>query len=121
MNKLILSAFFLFFSISVVSACNFEFTTKDNKTSVKPGDEFVINVKLSLIHRNCKVAAKDTKFKFEGMEIVGATDWKQESPMVFTRQIKAKANKDNSKKIMLTATRSCEKDGGYGVFTLPKD
>ena len=121
MKKFILSVSVLLLSISMASACDFEFTTKDNKTSVKPGEEFVINVKLSLTHRSCKVAAKDTKFKFEGMEIVGATDWKQETPMIYTRQIKAKANSDNSKKIMLTATRTCDKDGGHGVFSLPKN
>ena len=101
MKKFILSVSVFLLSIYLAYACDFEFTTKDNKTSVKPGEEFVINVKLSLTHRSCKVAAKDTKFKFEGMDIVGATDWKQETPMIYTRQIKAKANSDNSKKIDL--------------------
>lgn len=120
MKKGILSIVLALFFVSGIFACDFEFTTKDNLKSVKAGDEVVINVKLSLTHRSCKVAAKDTKFKFDGIEIVGATDWKQESAMVFTRQIKAKVSKDNKPQIMLTATRTCDKDGGHGVFTLQK-
>lgn len=105
---------------TVAQACEFEFGTKGDLKNCKAGDEIVINVRLSLTHRSCKVAAKDTKFKFEGIQIVGATDWVTESPSVFTRQIKAKVLADNKKKITLSATRTCDKDGGYGVFTLDK-
>ncbi len=102
-------------------ACHFEFTTPGGeKKSCKPGEELVINIKLTLTHRNCKVAAQETKFKFDGIQVTGATDWKQESPGIYTRQVKAKVLNDGKKKIMLSATRTCDKDGGYGVFTLDK-
>lgn len=109
----------LFVAISS-QACEFEFGTKGDATKCKAGDEIVINVKLTLTHRNCKVAAKDTKFKFDGIQVLGATEWSQEAPNVFTRQIKAKVLADAKKKISLSATRNCEKDGGYGLFTLDK-
>lgn len=101
-------------------ACEFDFTTKGNLKNCKAGDEIVINVKLTLTHRTCKVAAKETKFKYDGIQVLGATEWTQESPTVFTRQIKAKVLADSKKKISLSATRTCDKEGGYGVFTLDK-
>ena len=67
---------------TITQACEFEFGTKGNIKNCKAGDEIIITVRLSLTHRNCKVAAKDTKFKFEGIQVVGATDWVAESPLV---------------------------------------
>lgn len=121
MKKLAVLLSFLLTGVFYASACHFEFSTQGGeKKSCKPGEELVINVKLTLTHRNCKVAADQTKFKFDGINITGATDWKQESPGVYTRQVKAKVLEDGKKKIMLSATRTCEKDGGYGVFSLTK-
>lgn len=119
MKKISLFLMMLFLYVGSISACDFVFSLKDNKKTVKAGDEIVINVVLNLTHRTCKVAAKDTKFKFDGLQILGATEWKQESALVYTRQIKAKVMGDNKKNIMLTATRTCDKEGGHGVFTLP--
>jgi len=118
MKRFFLSVSVLFLSFVLANACDFEFSTKDKKTSAKPGEELIINVKLSLTHRGCKVAAKDTKFKYEGIKILGATDWKQESPMVYTRQIKAVVLPSTQKKAVLTASRTCDKEGGLGVFSL---
>lgn len=117
-----LSITFLLFMLAIYSglACQFSINAKDNPTSCKPGDEMVIQVKLTLIHRNCEVAAKETKFKYEGIQVLGATEWKQEAPNVFTRQIKVKILDDKKDQIKLTATRTCDRDGGYGVFTLTK-
>lgn len=120
MKKFFLMLILSFLYIGSISACDFEFNTKDNKKTVKAGDEVVINVVLNLTHRTCKVAAKDTKFKFDGIQILGATEWKQESAMVFTRQIKVKVLNDGKKNITLTATRTCDKEGGHGAFSLPK-
>lgn len=115
---------FLLLTLSLVFvgnafACDFEFSTNSNQKSVKQGEEIVINVVLKLTHRSCKVAAKDTKFKFDGMKIISATDWKQSDSMIYTRQIKAKVLNHGGKNILLIATRLCNKDGGRGVFTLP--
>jgi hypothetical protein len=119
MKKLVLFVVLLMASLSIF-ACDFEFSMPDAKKSCKAGDELVLNVKLILNHRNCPIAIKDTKFKMDGVSMVAATDWKEVSPGVFTRQLKMKVNADNKQKISLSATRTCEKEGGYGIFTLPK-
>lgn len=120
MKKVFLSVVLTIFFVASSFACDFEFSTKNDLKSVKAGDEIVINVVLKLTHRSCKVAAQDTKFKYDGIQILGATDWKQDGAMTFTRQIKAKVLNDGKKNIMLTATRTCDKEGGHGIFTLSK-
>jgi len=120
MKKLGILICFLVVGLSNAMACHFEFSTPENRKICKAGEELIVNVKLTLIHRNCKVAAQSTQFKYSGIQVLGATDWKQESPGIFTRQIKTKVLNDNKKKIMLSASRTCDKDGGYGVFTLDK-
>jgi hypothetical protein len=120
MKKLIVLSLLLFAGIVSISACDFEFTTEGNKKACKAGEEFVVNVKLKLTHRTCKVAAKDTKFKMDGVKVLGATDWKDLGPDVFSRQLKVQVLDDKSKKINISATRTCDKEGGFGVFSLPK-
>lgn len=110
----------LIFTVATLSllACNFDFTTDGNKKSCKPGEEFVINIKLTLTHRTCTVAPAQTKFKTDGFEVLGATTWKEASPGIWTRQIKVKVLTDAKKKIHLTATRTCDKEGGLGTYSL---
>jgi hypothetical protein len=110
----------LAFSIATLSAlaCNFEFTTDGNKKSCKPGEEFVINIKLTLTHRTCTVAPALTKFKTDGFDVLAATTWKEATPGVWTRQVKVKVKPDAKKKMTLTATRTCDKEGGLGVYSL---
>lgn len=110
----------LVLSVATLSAmaCNFEFTTEGNKKTCKPGEEFVVNVKLTLTHRTCVVAPAQTKFKTEGFDVVAATTWKEATPGIWTRQIKIKIKADDKKKITLTATRTCEKEGGLGTYSL---
>jgi hypothetical protein len=110
----------LVFSVATLSAlaCNFEFTTDGNKKSCKAGEEFVINIKLTLTHRTCTVAPAQTKFKTDGFDVIAATTWKEATPGVWTRQVKVKVKADAKKKMTLTATRTCEKEGGLGVYAL---
>lgn len=121
MKKFAVLFVMLLSALCYADACHFELSSVGDKKSCKAGDEIIINVKLALTHRNCRVAAQDTKFKYDGIQVLGATEWKQETPGVFVRQVKAKVLNDSKKKIMLTATRTCDKDGGYGVFTLDKN
>lgn len=99
-------------------ACHFEFTTEGNKKTTKPGEEFILNIKLTLTHRTCTVTPAQTKFKTEGFDVVSATTWKEASPGIWTRQVKIKVKADAKKKITLTATRTCDKEGGLGVYSL---
>lgn len=120
MKKLALLTIALFAGFSSMLACDFEFSTDGNKKNCKAGDEFVITVKLTLTHRVCPVAPKDTKFKPDGLKVVGATEWKEVSTGVFTRQVKVQVLESKNKKVTLSATRTCDKEGGFGVFSLPK-
>jgi len=115
-----IALFALIFCMTSLSAlaCHFEFTTEGNKKSCKPSEEFVLNVKLVLTHRTCAVAPAQTKFKTDGFTVVSATTWKEASPGVWTRQIKVKVNPDAKKKMTLTATRTCDKEGGLGTYNL---
>lgn len=110
----------LAFTLTTLSAlaCHFEFTTEGNKKSTKIGEEFIVNVKLTLTHRTCTVTPAQTKFKTEGFDVVSATTWKEATPGVWTRQVKIKVKADAKKKITMTATRTCDKEGGLGVFSL---
>lgn len=110
----------LAFCLTTLSAlaCHFEFTTDANKKTCKPSEEFVINVKLTLTHRTCTVTPAQTKFKTEGFDVLAATTWKEATPGVWTRQVKVKIKADAKKKMTLTATRTCDKEGGLGTYSL---
>jgi hypothetical protein len=115
-----LALILLVFSVATLSAlaCHFEFTTDANKKTCKPGEEFVINIKLTLTHRTCTVTPAQTKFKTDGFDVLGATTWKEATPGVWTRQVKVKVKSDATKKMTLTATRTCDREGGLGVYSL---
>jgi preprotein translocase subunit SecB len=100
-------------------ACDISFSV-DGK--VKPKYEIteivVIKVKVELTHNNCPITLKDTKIQGIGMDILGATEWKNTSPNVWERKLKVKVTSTKEGKATVTAKRSCEKDGGWGTFTL---
>ncbi len=121
MKRVILLFAMLAIGVLQVQACKIELSIQGNKKNCKAGDELVINAKITLTHRRCNVSAKDTKFKYDGIQITGATDWKEIQPGVFERQVKAKVLNDNKKKIFLSATRTCDKEGGYEILTLDKE
>lgn len=111
-------ALFAITGIAQIMACEIEFTvdgTKKAKYSV--GDEIVVKVKITLIHRACPIAMKDTKFDTKGLEMIGATDWKEVSTNVWERKIKMKVVSNKSGKLTLTATRTCDKEGGFGSIS----
>jgi hypothetical protein len=108
-------AIFSITGIASLMACEIEFSVvgkKKEKYSV--GDEIVVNVKITLIHRACPIAMKDTKFDTKGLEMLGATDWKETSTNVWERKVKMKVVSNKSGKLVLTATRTCDKEGGFG-------
>jgi hypothetical protein len=121
MKKSIILLIFAFGAFINLMACDITFTiVGDKKDTYKIGDEIVIEVQVKLIHRQCAVAMKDTKFTYEGLKIEGATEWTEKQAGVYIRKIKTKLITDNLKEVKLTATRKCNKDGGYGVFTIKK-
>ena len=50
----------------------------------------------------------------------GAVFPKEEKTGVWTRKVKVKVLGDEKKKVTMTATRTCDKDGGTGTFSLEK-
>ncbi|MFH2094514.1 MAG: hypothetical protein ABIJ16_02345 [Bacteroidota bacterium] len=90
----------------------------EQKEIYKPGDEIVINVKITFTHRVCNAGIKQTTFDSKGLDILTATDWKETSPGVWERKLKVKVTGTKKGKLFLTATRTCDKEGGFGSLTL---
>jgi len=120
MKKIVYLLVVLLCTAISASACQFSISTEKDKKYCKVGEVFDINVKLTLVHRNCSLAPSETKFVTEGLVVKKASDWKETSPGIWTRKIKVKVLKNDKKSVKLTATRSCDRDGGYGTFTLVK-
>lgn len=120
LKRTILMLAFMVSAFAAVHACDFSFKVNGNKTSCQPGDVIEVTVELSLTHRVCNVAPAQTKFKIDGVKVLSASGWKQLSPTRYERTVKMQVLKDNKKKITLMATRTCTKEGGTGIFTLPK-
>lgn len=100
-------------------ACEIDFEVVSNKKEAySVGDVLVIKVTVNLTHKSCPVGMEKTKFTMKGMEILGTTEWVQESSMVWTRKIKVQVLAKDGKDIVLNANRVCDKDGGFGSLKL---
>ena len=122
----ILSIFvFSGFATMQTKACEIEFEIiKGKKETYQKGDILIIKIKVTLTHRACPVALKKTKFKMNGLSVVGATDWKQISAMHYERKLKVKVLSNKDGKVVITAIRTCDKDGGFGsleLLAVPKE
>lgn len=93
---------------------------KSKKEAYAQGDEVVIEVQVQLTHRHCSLDIQKTKFTYENLKIMGATDWKEVQPGLYSRQVKAKVTNDKAGDAKLIVDRKCEKDGGYAVCTLKR-
>ena len=120
LKRLYVLLIFVFSVFSLANACDFTFRVNGNMKECHPGDIIEVTVELSLTHRVCNVAPSQTKFKIDGIKVLGASEWKQLSPTKYERVIKMEVLKDNKKNITLMATRTCTKEGGSGIFTMAK-
>lgn len=119
MKKLLISGVLILFAAFTAFSCEIEFEIQGAKKEIyKAGDEIIVKVRVSLTHRTCAVAMNQTKFDTKGLEILGGTDWKEVTPGVWERKLKLKASKTADGKIVLTATRTCDKEGGSGTLVL---
>lgn len=115
----------LFLLISVLlatnnlRACEIEFQLPSEQKTYSIGDVLVIETEVVFTHRVCPVALKETKFKHEGVKILGATPWKETSPMRYTRKLKVQIIKSKKNTSKITAVRSCDKEGGFGSIVIP--
>ena len=100
---------------TLTQACEIDFEILKNEKAIYDTSEvFVAKVNVILTHRSCPIALKKTKFKTEGLKIVGATDWKQISTMKWERKLKVKVTGSDDGKVFINAVRTCDKDGGFG-------
>ncbi len=122
MKKIISLFSVLFFLTGCILACEITTSVQDEfkKPVYKAGDNVVVDVQVQFVHRDCPVNIKDTKFTFENLKIVGATEWKEKSPGLYVRQVKAVVTDDKSGDAKLFVNRQCDKDGGHAVCTLKK-
>jgi len=119
-SRSVLLVILSFFAYTSVSACEIDFKIQgETKEAYQKGDELVINVKISFTHRVCSKSIQQTKFERDGLKIEKATKWKETSPNVWERKLKIKVTDDQVKKLKLSAIRTCDKDGGFGEFSLP--
>lgn len=119
-SKLLIAALAIFIlSIVTASACEITFDIeKGKKDTYKAGDELVLKVHVTYTHRVCTEGIEATKFKYEGIEVISATKWKDLDGKSFERKLKIKVTDPSSNKLSLNATRTCDKTGGYGEITI---
>jgi len=100
-------------------ACNIEFEIVEGKKDIySQGDILVLKVVVTLTHKSCPEAIKKTEFKMNGLEVIGTTEWKQTSAMEYERKLKVKVLSNKDGKVVITAIRTCDKDGGFGSLEL---
>ncbi len=100
-------------------ACEIKFGVDD--TSQGPyaaGTTVIFRLRVDLTHNNCPVEMKETKIQGIGLNILGATPWQSPSPNVWERRIKVAIAPNPGGQATLTAKRSCDKDGGWGAFSI---
>ncbi len=116
---IIIGFFFLQFVPINANACEIEFEiVKGKKDAYKTGDTIIVKVNVILTHRSCPIAIKNTEFKTNGLKVLKATSWKQLSTMEYERKLIIVMNKPKKGKFTINATRSCDKDGGFGSLIL---
>jgi len=110
---------FNMFPVHEAKACDIDFEIlKGKKDKYEKGDIIIIKVKVKLTHRTCPEAIKKTKFKMNGLKVLGATKWKQLSAMEYERKLKLEVEGTKDGKLIFNAVRTCDKDGGFGSLKL---
>ncbi len=116
---LMLGILFLSFSTQEAKACEIEFEiVKGKKEKYEAGDIIVVKVIVTLTHRSCPEALKKTKFKMNGLKVIGSTPWKEITAMDHERKLKIQVISNKDGKLIFNAIRTCDKDGGFGSLKL---
>ncbi len=116
---LLAGLFFLFIPVINASACEIDFEViKGEKERYEKGDTIIVHVEVTLTHRTCPVGIKKTKFRMNGLKVIAATSWTQQSTMVWDRKLKILVKSNEDGELMLNGRRTCDKDGGFGSLKL---
>jgi hypothetical protein len=100
------------------SACEIEFkVVGEEKKVYQAGDEIVVEVEVHYTHRRCPESIKATKFTYDGFEVLGATKWTEVKFNVWKRKVKLKVVGTKNGKLLLSAERTCNKEGGSGSIS----
>ena len=110
----------LFFTLPPITrACEIVVSVEGvQKEKYKTGDVVVLKITVVLKHRNCDVSLDQTDIRVSGSQITGATKWVNTEVRTWEKKIKIKILSDKEGKAVITAVRTCEKDGGKGSLTL---
>ncbi|WP_346857038.1 hypothetical protein [uncultured Draconibacterium sp.] len=105
-----------------VQACEIEFTIlgDEKQESFKAGDEIIVQVDIVFTHRVCPEGIENTKFKYEGVKVLGATKWKETANGKFERKLKLQVLEGEEKELILEAIRKCDKEGGYAKLSIKR-
>lgn len=119
MKKIFYSIAFLFMTVQFAQACDIDIHVHHKeKESYKAGDEVIFKVNVRLTHRICIYGIEATKFGSDGLELMGATPWKQLSDYDYSRLVKAKVKEEAEKTATFRAVRTCEKGGGKAAIEI---
>lgn len=119
MKKIILLVALVGFLIGRGYACELNFKISgDKKEAYKAGEELIVEVTVTYTHRKCELELSDTKFTYDGIKIIGATQWIEKTPGSFTRKIKVSVLDTAANEASLTVSRKCNKEGALGSFKI---
>jgi len=105
------------FSGSLLSACEIYFkVVGEEKETYEIGDEIVVLLEVKFTHRVCPEGIEHTDFATDGIDITAATKWKEPSLNVWQRKLKLRVEGNEKGNLMLSATRTCDKEGGFGTI-----
>ena len=118
-SRTLLVATLAFLSSGLASACEIAIAVDGNeKAKYEIGEIVVVRVTVELTHNNCPAGLQDTKIKGSGLDVLGATPWKNPSDRKWERKVKVKITSSRDGRATITAKRECQKDGGSGTLTL---
>ena len=114
----IIITFLGFFLSNSAYSCDIEFSVIKNKKEIyEAGDKVIVKVSVLLTHRNCLEGIEKTDFKTKGLEISKATKWVEVLTGLFERKLMITINGSKDGKGILSALRTCEKEGGYASLS----
>ena len=83
------------------------------------GDTLVFRVDVVLTHRRCPAGINSTEFIGEGLEVIGTTAWQKMGRLTYESEVEAVVTEKEKNQAFLHARRTCNKEGGYGMATVP--
>ncbi|MBN1165097.1 MAG: hypothetical protein JXB45_11000 [Candidatus Krumholzibacteriota bacterium] len=105
----------LFLFAASAGACSIKLTLEeDAPANYAVGDTLVVVNTMMFTHGNCLVDIRDTQYKTNGIEILGATAWKEikSRPRIMQRKLKIVLTGAAEGDVMIKAYRICDIRGG---------